>query len=58
VEVYFGVKKTAVKIAHDLDVSELTAQTLINKVKRYLRSEQERALIGADGVLDCLIIKE
>jgi hypothetical protein len=56
--VYFGAKLTNIKIAHDLDVSEDTAGLMIRKVKRYLRGEQERALIGADSVLDCLIIKD
>ena len=57
VEIYFGAKITAVKIAHDLDVEEHTVGQMIRKVKRYLRSEHERALMGADDVLDCLIIK-
>jgi hypothetical protein len=55
VEVYFGTKITAVKIAHDLDVSEDTAGVMIRKVRRYLRGEQERALIGADNALSCLV---
>lgn len=57
VEVYFGAKISVVKIANDLDLSESTAGTMIKKVRHYLRSEQERARIGADDVLDCLIIK-
>jgi hypothetical protein len=58
VEVYFGAKITAVKIAHDLDVSEDTAGVMIRKVRRYLKSEHERALIGADNALECLVIKD
>lgn len=58
VEIYFGTKLTAVKIAHDLDVSEDTAGAMIRKVRRYLKSEHERALIGADDVLECLVDRE
>lgn len=57
VEVYFGKRLTAVQIASELDITEQTIRVLLGKVKRYLRSEQERALIGADDVLDCLVIK-
>jgi len=55
VEVYFGAKITAVKMAADLEISEDTAGVMIRKVRRYLKSEQERALIGADDVLSCLV---
>ena len=57
VEMYFGVKHTAVKMAHHHDVSEQTAGLLIRKVKRYLSAAHEKARIEADDVLDCYVIK-
>lgn len=58
VQIFFGVKLKATKIAHDYDKDRSNVGVILGKVKEYLKREHIKAHKGADSVLSCLVIKD
>lgn len=57
VQIFFGMKLKATKIAHEFDKDRSNVGVILGKVKAYLKREHSKAHIAAHDVLDYLVIK-